>query len=272
MWGKFMEKNTQYIIIACIVVVLLLLAGLAYMQGTQGNNATPTPTPAPAANATPTVTPTVTPTAIPGSAATQAPGVNATASPSAIPSATATPSSTPVVTPTTTPTATPTPTPTPSSTPVPDIDPYKKPGWPFYNKQYGPSVPTPNQGTITVIVTDGEDNPMEGQSVGVLAGSHDKPRMTESLVTTGTGGAGTENVGFKMVTPDTWLTTGSDGSAFLGSFDYGTYTVYYRYSYLADHSYGDGLVGGAGYYIDTETVVIDENNRNIVVNFKVEFG
>ncbi len=265
-----MEKNTQYIIIACIVVVLLLLAGLAYMQGTQGNNATPTPTPAPAANATPTVTPT----AIPGSAATQDPAVNATASPSAIPSATATPSSTPVVTPTTTPTATPTPTPTPtpSSTPVPDIDPYKKPGWPFYNKQYGPSVPTSNQGTITVIVTDWEDNPMEEQSVGVLAGSHNMPKMTESLVTTGTGGAGTENVGFKMETPDTWLTTGSDGSAFLGSFDYGTYTVYYRYSYLVDHSYGDGLVGDAGYYFDTETVVIDENNRNIVVNFQVELG
>jgi len=261
-----MEKNTQYIIIACIVVVLLLLAGLAYMQGTQGNNATPTPTPAPAANATPTVTPTV----IPGSAATQAPGVNATASPSAIPSATATPSSTPVVTPTSTPT--PTPTPTPSSTPVPDIDPYKKPGWPFYNKQYGPSVPTSNQGTITVIVTDWEDNPMVGESVGVLAGSHDMPRMTESLVTTGTGGAGTENVGYHIETPDTWLTTGSDGSAFLGSFDYGTYTVYYRYSYLVDHSYGDGLVGGARYYFDTETVVIDENNRNIVVNFQVELG
>ena len=234
-----MAKTTKYLIIACIVIVILLLAGLAYLQGTQSNNTAPIPTvtPTPAFTAIPTAissssalsTPPVIPT-IPGMES-HTPPVIPTSGGRAIPNhSIPTPPAFPTLIPRT---GTPTPSvqasvsPTPTSTPVVDIDPYKKPWWPLYNKQYGPQVP---MGTITVNVNHGVDHPLEGQSVGVLAGSYSMPGI---------------------IVQTTWVTTGADGSALLGSFSYGTYTVYYRQD--------------SDYY-QTEIIVISDHHPDWVVN------
>lgn len=210
-----MDKNTKYLIAGCIIIVLLLFAGLAYMQmGTQNNTATPTPTAAPSATAT------ATPTATPGSGTGSEGNATATA----------------------TPTATPTVTPTPTSTLTPTVDPYTLPGWPLYNKQYGPPV---SKGTITAYVGDGE-HPWEGVDVGVVSGSYGNNYGWDSKLT------------FLLLIkvdlpplPDTWKVTGSDGYVYLGEFDYGSYTVIFHDSH----------------FYEWKTVTIDDSHRNVLVTF-----
>ena len=236
-----MAKNTKYLIIACIVLVILLLAGFVYLQGTQNNNAAPTPTP----TAKPTPVPTSTPTPAPSSSAISTPTGMALPTPPVIPTIPGMVSHTPPVIPTVIPpTSTPTPSVQASVTPTPVLD-----GWPYYHMQYGPVRTT---GTITVLVNHGENHPLEGQSVGVLAGSHIVPvGSTAEFVTAA--GSGAEKVSIPMFTiPTTWVTTGADCSALLGAFADGTYTVYYQSS---------------SHYYMTEIIVINDDHRDWVVNF-----
>lgn len=214
-----MDKNYRYTIIGCIVIVLLLLVGLAYMQqGTENDTATPTPTAAPSTTAAPPAA-----TATPGSATS--PVINA--------------STTVTITPVATPSVTP--------TPVPGIDPYAQPGWPYYNKQYGPVSP---KGTITVHFLgwdDLTDDEIKGYiieilKVGVLPGSYGD-------------GSGISGIPKKIdlvdvPLPESWTPIGADGYVYLGEFDYGSYTVYCEYeesyyewqSIVIDDSHRDWIV------------------------------
>lgn len=229
-----MDKNSRYIIIGCIVIVLLLLAGLAYMQqGTQNNTPTPTPTAEP--SATPTATPTITPGSGTGSE------VNATAT------------ATPTVTPSATPTATPSVTPAPSSTPTPSADPYLAPGWPYYGKQYGPII---QKGTIAAQVEENRET-HEGARFAMVTGfSRDEIQVG---VLPGSYGNGNGYLrvkradGVDVPLPTTWTTMGLDRYVSLGEFEYGSYTVYC----LID-----------GYYCQWQSIVIEDSHRDWLVTFE----
>ncbi|WP_424358989.1 hypothetical protein [Methanocella sp. MCL-LM] len=213
-----MDKNTKYLIIGCIGIVIILLLGLAYMQGTQNNTPAPTATPAPAATATATAT------SVPVVASVGNSTVTPTATPAATPTAT--------IEPTVAPTATPTPTAQAAVSPTPVIH-----GWPYYNKQYGPAVEQKNTGTITVHLENMLGNPISIGEAGVLEGSGVPEELWADDETT---------------LPTTYVEIGEDGSASLGEFDYGTYTVYY-------HAGGDLYM--------TRSLVISDDHRDWDVTF-----
>jgi len=216
------DKNTKFLIIGGACVTLAMVLGLAYFFATICSQTSPQPTPVLSASAS--AHPSVM------STASSTPWVT----PSSTPVYTASPSSTPVP-----PMSMSMATATPTSTPMPTMDPYLQSGWPYYSMPYQ-SGSEPTKGTITVHIQDLEGGPIYSGEAGVLPGSGAPSQFFADP---------------EIAVPTSWTSIGADGSARLGEFEDGTYTVYYRHN---------------GYYYLTSTVVIEDSHRNWDVNFVLQ--